>query len=58
MVGGGINHAPALAGAAMAFSSVSFVSNSLLLRSWRPAETVYDRSHRETAAGRAALAVD
>ena len=28
---------PALAGAAMAMSSVSVVSNSLLLRRWRPA---------------------
>ena len=49
---------PVIAGAAMAFSSVSVVSNSLLLRRWRPAETVYDRSRRESAATRAALAVD
>ena len=27
---------PALAGAAMAFSSVSVVSNSLLLKGWKP----------------------
>jgi Cu+-exporting ATPase len=29
---------PVIAGAAMAFSSVSVVSNALLLRRWRPAE--------------------
>jgi hypothetical protein len=47
-----------IARAAMTFSSVSVVSNSLLPRRWRPAETVYDRSPRETAATRAALAFD
>ena len=31
---------PVIAGAAMAFSSVSVVSNALLLRRWRPAEEV------------------
>jgi len=30
---------PVIAGAAMAFSSVSVVSNALLLRRWRPAQT-------------------
>jgi Cu+-exporting ATPase len=30
---------PVLAGAAMAFSSVSVVSNALLLRRWKPAVT-------------------
>ena len=29
---------PVIAGAAMAFSSVSVVSNALLLRRWRPAQ--------------------
>ena len=49
---------PVIAGAAMAFGSVSVVSNSLLLRRWRPVQTDYDKPRRETAATRAALALD
>ncbi|MDP1756279.1 MAG: heavy metal translocating P-type ATPase [Pseudohongiella sp.] len=36
---------PVIAGAAMAFSSVSVVSNALLLRRWRPAHRSEDLSH-------------
>lgn len=38
---------PVVAGAAMAFSSVSVVSNALLLRRWRP--KVHDDNHKEAA---------
>jgi len=36
---------PVIAGAAMAFSSVSVVSNALLLRRWRPAQARQDVPH-------------
>jgi cation transport ATPase len=49
---------PVIARVATAFGRVSVVSNSLLRRRWRPAETVYDKSRRETTATRAALALD
>jgi hypothetical protein len=34
------------------------MESPLLLRRWRPAETVYDKSRRDTAATRVALALD
>ena len=37
---------PMIAGAAMAFSSVSVVSNALLLKRWRPASKLQDRKEK------------
>ena len=41
---------PIIAGAAMAFSSVSVVSNALLLKRWRPAAEAGDGRHQAVAA--------
>jgi Cu+-exporting ATPase len=41
---------PVVAGAAMAFSSVSVVSNALLLRRWRPAAASHPEANTETTA--------
>jgi len=40
---------PVIAGAAMAFSSVSVVSNALLLKRWRPASAVVERAGKMQA---------
>jgi Cu+-exporting ATPase len=37
---------PVIAGAAMAFSSVSVVTNALLLRSWRPSSRAASKGDR------------
>ncbi len=46
---------PVIAGAAMAMSSVSVVSNSLLLKRWKPETSIQTRGHENTTVSGAVL---